>query len=139
MRPEPITPGAGRPPIARVVLAAAVGALGLAACGMAATGEEQSTTSNEARPAGLSEAVAQSEATRSKADVGPVRAIRIATAAVNGGRVFGMELDRGLALADAEFASTAARELAARTLAAASASHAVGGHRLRSLDAGSGR
>jgi len=48
-------------------------------------------------------------------------------------------MNLGLALADAEFASTAARGLAARSIAAASASRATGGHRLRSLDAGSGR
>jgi hypothetical protein len=48
-------------------------------------------------------------------------------------------MNLGLALADAEFASTAARGLAARSIAAASASRAAGGHRLRSLDAGSGR
>jgi hypothetical protein len=48
-------------------------------------------------------------------------------------------MNLGLALADAEFASAAARGLAARSIAAASASRAAGGHRLRSLDAGSGR
>jgi hypothetical protein len=48
-------------------------------------------------------------------------------------------MNLGLALADAEFASTAARGLAARSVAAASGSRAAGSHRLRSLDAGSGR
>jgi hypothetical protein len=48
-------------------------------------------------------------------------------------------MNLGLALADAEVASTAARGLAARSIAAASASRAAGSHRLRSLDAGSGR
>jgi hypothetical protein len=48
-------------------------------------------------------------------------------------------MNLGLALADAEVASAAARGLAARSIAAASASRATGGHRLRSLDAGSGR
>jgi hypothetical protein len=47
-------------------------------------------------------------------------------------------MNLGLALADAEFASTAARGLA-RSIAAASGSHAAGSHRLRSRDAGSGR
>jgi hypothetical protein len=46
-------------------------------------------------------------------------------------------MNLGLALADAEFASTAARGLAARSIAAASGSRAAGSHRLRSLDAGS--
>jgi hypothetical protein len=45
----------------------------------------------------------------------------------------------GLALADTEFASAAARGLAARSIAGASASRAAGGLRLRSLDARSER
>lgn len=48
-------------------------------------------------------------------------------------------MNLGLALADAEIASTAARGLAARSIAAASASRAAGGHRLRSRDVGGGR
>ena len=48
-------------------------------------------------------------------------------------------MNLGLALADAEFASTAARGLAARSIAAASASRGAGGHRSRALDAGPGR
>jgi uncharacterized membrane protein YkoI len=92
MRPEHITP---RPrPHARVGLVAAVATLGLAACGTAATDEERSTTSNQARSVGPSDAAARSGASRSMTEVGPVRAIRIATAAVNGGRVFDMALDR---------------------------------------------
>jgi hypothetical protein len=48
-------------------------------------------------------------------------------------------MNLGLALADAEFASAAARGLAARSIAAVSASRAAGGYRLRSLDGRNGR
>jgi hypothetical protein len=48
-------------------------------------------------------------------------------------------MNLGLALADAEFASAAARGLAARSIAAASGSRGAGGHRLRALHAGPGR
>ena len=48
-------------------------------------------------------------------------------------------MNLGMALADAELASSAARGLAARSIAAASASRTAGSHRLRSLEAGSGR
>ena len=47
-------------------------------------------------------------------------------------------MNLGLALADAEFASTAARGLVARSIATASASRGAGGHRSRALDAGPG-
>ena len=50
--------------------------------------------SERAAPAHLDVAADQRAATRSKAYVGPLRAIRLATAAVDGGRVFDMELDR---------------------------------------------
>jgi hypothetical protein len=45
----------------------------------------------------------------------------------------------GLALADAEFASTAARGLAARSIAAPTARRAAGRHRLQTLHMGSER
>jgi hypothetical protein len=45
-------------------------------------------------------------------------------------------MNLGLALADAEFASTAARGLAARSTAAASARRAAGRHRSQAFDAG---
>jgi hypothetical protein len=63
-------------------------------------------------------------------------AVRIDTVADRMHRGF---MNLGLALADVEFASTAARGLAARSIAPASGSRAAGSHRLRSLDAGSGR
>jgi uncharacterized membrane protein YkoI len=89
-----ITPARGLPPSARTGLAAAVAAFALAACGTAATGQERDAASEPAASAGPNETVDQSTAGRTKAEVGPVRAIRLATAAVGGGRVFDMGLDR---------------------------------------------
>jgi uncharacterized membrane protein YkoI len=93
MQPTHNAPAPGARPIARISLAVAATALGLAACGATPTDQEARATTDQTGSAGLSEAVDQSAATRSKAKVGPVRAIRIATAAVNGGRVFDMDLD----------------------------------------------
>jgi uncharacterized membrane protein YkoI len=93
MQPRQTAPTLGVHPIARIGLAAAVTALGLAACGASPADQEPEATAHQRGSAGLSEAVDQSAATRSKAKVGPVRAIRVATSAVNGGRVFDMELD----------------------------------------------
>lgn len=87
-------PAATSRPIVRISLAAAVAALVLAACGTATAGSEPEATDRQAGSASVSQAVGQSATIGSSAKVGPVRAIRLATAAVNGGRVFGMELDR---------------------------------------------
>ena len=76
----------------RIGLAAAVTALGLSACG-APTDDEAGATTAQTGSSGLSEAVGKNAATRSRARVRPVRAIRIATAAVDRGRVFDLELD----------------------------------------------
>jgi uncharacterized membrane protein YkoI len=95
MRHEHITPSPARPgPIARIGLTAAVAALGLAACGTSATAEERSAPGSQTRSPDLSEAVGENATARSKAKVGPVQAIKIATATVKGARVFDMELDR---------------------------------------------
>lgn len=76
----------------RIGLAAS--ALVLAACGTTVAGSEPEATDRQADSASITRTVDQSAGTRSNAKVGPVRAIRLATAAVNGGRVFDMELDR---------------------------------------------
>jgi uncharacterized membrane protein YkoI len=65
-----------------------------AACGTAASGQERDATREHPGSASLKEAVNRSEATTSTARVGPIRAIGLGTAAVKGGRVFDMELDR---------------------------------------------
>lgn len=94
MRTEHAVPPAAPRPIVRIGLAGAPAALVLAACGSPATGQERGATDRQAAPPGPREVADQSEATPSKGKVGPVRAIRIATAAADGGRVFDMELDR---------------------------------------------
>jgi uncharacterized membrane protein YkoI len=66
----------------------------LAGCGAAASGEGHAAVSGRAAPARLDDAADERAATRSRTEAGPLRAIRLATAAVDGGRVFDMELDR---------------------------------------------
>ena len=78
-------------PVGRI---AAVAALVLAGCATAASGQEQVAVGERAAPARLADVADQAAATRSKAHVGPLRAIRLATAAADGGRVFDLELDR---------------------------------------------
>jgi uncharacterized membrane protein YkoI len=92
MRTRPFTPATH--PIVRVGSFAAVAALVFAACGTAASGQERNATREHPGSASLTEAVNRSEATTSTARVGPIRAIRLGTAAVKGGRVFDMELNR---------------------------------------------
>jgi uncharacterized membrane protein YkoI len=87
---------------------AAVAALVLAGCGTAASGQERDATGEQAGSASPYEAVNRSEATSSEAVVRPVRAIRLAAAAVERGRVYDMELDRerGRLLWELEVASS---------------------------------
>ena len=93
MRAKQETAAAGRRRSVRAGRVAAVAALVLAGCGTAASGREEGAARERAAPADPQEAAQQSTATRGRTDVGPLRVIRLATAAVSSGKVFDMELD----------------------------------------------
>ena len=93
MRAKQETAAAGRRRSVRAGRVAAVAALVLAGCGTAASGQEEGAARERAAPADPQEAAQQSTATRGRTDVGPLRVIRLATAAVSSGKVFDMELD----------------------------------------------
>jgi uncharacterized membrane protein YkoI len=109
MRPKTRTSAARPLPSVRAGAIAAIAALALAGCGAAASGEGHAAVSERAAPAHHDDAADERAATKSRADVGPLRAIRLATAAVDGERVFDMELDRerGRLLWEGDVASSA--------------------------------